>query len=163
MVCSAIQPMSCAIHLSLQHNHTLTLTSSHRRQMVWQDTQCCEAPVIHMCDGWYRMTSRPKPIGACGWLLHNDYKCHSMQTPSPSITFSSTCFLSYTHVIVPHPQGMCVALAINSCWRSCHHTHLHTAQPLKPHLFLLLMCNGFRSVRQSLHLFWVCSVVDPFI
>ena len=29
MVCSAIQPMSCAIHLSLQHNHTLTLASNH--------------------------------------------------------------------------------------------------------------------------------------
>ena len=31
MVCTAIQPMSCAIHLSLQHNHTLTLASPHNR------------------------------------------------------------------------------------------------------------------------------------
>ena len=27
MVCTAIQPMACAIHLSLQHNHTLALAS----------------------------------------------------------------------------------------------------------------------------------------
>ena len=31
MVCSVIQPMSCAIHISLQHNHTLTLASHHNR------------------------------------------------------------------------------------------------------------------------------------
>ena len=35
MVCSAIQPMSCAIHLYLQHNHTPTLASHHNRH-----TQC---------------------------------------------------------------------------------------------------------------------------
>ena len=31
MVCSTIQPMPCAIHPSLQHNHTLTLASHHNR------------------------------------------------------------------------------------------------------------------------------------
>ena len=46
MVCSAIQPIACAIHLSLQHIHTLTLASHHNRHTpCWKCHQSkCQTP-----------------------------------------------------------------------------------------------------------------------
>ena len=124
----------------------------------WKDTQCdvVHSVVKHQSCAWWVVWSDIKSKAyLCLWIgFHNDHKCHSMPTPSSSLTLPSARFLYYINDCSSNMRCVCMCTYV----RHEHSTNDETMPSLFSAVIKHVLPWDQRAIVVTLSLQRVCSV-----